>query len=495
MPPRKKRNSASPVSVTDRIGALPDSILYHVLSFLPAQAAVRTCVLARRWRYLWRYTTGLRIVGLEEEGDYMVKDLHKFVEHLLILRERTDLDTVQIKFSEFCEEDQPCVNLWVRFAVMCKVRTFTLHISDEHLYLDDLPLVSRHLRTLDLAGVALQKSFLDFASCPALENLNMSYCTIFAGKGPTHKVEMKGSYSSVEGPAAISEHLNMVEVKCNVVDEKILKVLKFLTAFNIQHAETILVSRKLEAYILGTKEKPEEENSKEGQKWRTTNALVRAWLLSSLSPQIAKQVERIKEASEIWCLLKGTYSGDGNEMLACRVQRELQELSQGERSVVDYVSQLKKLWSDLDFYDSIELECGKCVEKFSKWTERRRVRDFLNGLNSRFENRRAALYGIGKLPSLEQAISAIMSEETRLNLEATGASTQGISERRSALYAAEGANYQRIGTNTHDKKCFECGSPRHLKFACPELVGGGRGRGQDWRGRGQDWRGRGQEWR
>ncbi|KAM0913673.1 hypothetical protein ACQ4PT_012019 [Festuca glaucescens] len=181
MPPRKKRNSASPVSVTDRIGALPDSILYHVLSFLPAQAAVRTCVLARRWRYLWRYTTGLRIVGLEEEGDYMVKDLHKFVEHLLILRERTDLDTVQIKFSEFCEEDQPCVNLWVRFAVMCKVRTFTLHISDEHLYLDDLPLVSRHLRTLDLAGVALQKSFLDFASCPALENLNMSYCTIFAG--------------------------------------------------------------------------------------------------------------------------------------------------------------------------------------------------------------------------------------------------------------------------------------------------------------------------
>jgi hypothetical protein len=45
---------------------------------------------------------------------------------------------------------------------------------------------------------------------------------------------MKGSYSSVEGPAAISEHLNMVEVKCNAVDEKVLKVLKFLTAFNIR---------------------------------------------------------------------------------------------------------------------------------------------------------------------------------------------------------------------------------------------------------------------
>ena len=110
-------------------------------------------------------------------------------------------------------------------------------------------------------------------------------------------------------------------------------------------------------------------------------------LLSSVSPQIAKQVERIKEASEIWRLLKGTFSGVGNEMLACRIQRELQGLHQGEKSVVEYVSELKRLWSDLDYYDPVDLECGKCIEKFSKWTERKRVRDFLNGLNSKFENR------------------------------------------------------------------------------------------------------------
>ncbi|KAM0913670.1 hypothetical protein ACQ4PT_012018 [Festuca glaucescens] len=405
MPPRKKRNSAPPVSVTDRIGALPESILHHMLSFLPAQAAVRTCVLARRWRHLWRSTTGLRIGPLDyhDYGGADVEDLHKFMEHLLILRERTDLDTVQIQFDGFCEEDQPRVNLWVRYAVMCKVRALTVHIDCGDLDLDDLPLVSRHLRTLDLHGVVLHTSFLDFASCPALEDLNMNYCSIFGSnvssrslkhlgisycsydldcrihistpclvslkidhhsgrtpflenmaliesahvylckyskdaclnhasgvfcgannnackncvpieddcskecvllggissakhlellpengtfifardlkqcptftklktlllneywcegpdldplacilknspvlekltlqlfsKGPTHKVEMKGSYNSVEGPAAISQHLHMVEVKCNAVDEKILKVLKFLTAFNIR---------------------------------------------------------------------------------------------------------------------------------------------------------------------------------------------------------------------------------------------------------------------
>ncbi|XP_037437225.1 uncharacterized protein LOC119320042 isoform X2 [Triticum dicoccoides] len=259
-----------------------------------------------------------------------------------------------------------------------------------------------------------------------------------------------------------------------------------------EHAETILVSRRLEGYILGAIEKPADENSKEGQKWKMTNALVRAWLLSSVSPKIAKQVERIKEASEIWRLLKGTYSGVGNEMLACRIQRELQGLSQGDKSVVEYVSELKRLWSDIDYFDPVEMECGKCIEKFNKWTERRRVRDFLNGLHPKFENRRAALYGSGKLPTLEQAISAIISEETRLKLEAASSVTQGIMHRRSALYATEGGNYQKPVSNIVERKCFECGEPGHLRSSCPELMGAGRGRGQDWRGRG---RGRGFEGR
>jgi hypothetical protein len=252
-----------------------------------------------------------------------------------------------------------------------------------------------------------------------------------------------------------------------------------------EHAETILVSRKLEGYILGTIKKPMEEDSKEGQKWKVTNALVRAWLLSSVSSQIAKQVERIKEASEIWRLLKGTFSGVGNEMLACKIQKELQELSQGEKTVVEYVSELKRLWSDLDYYDPVEMECGKCIEKYNKWNEKRRVRDFLNGLHHRFENRRAALYGSEKLPSLEQAVSAIISEETRLKLEAAGPMVHGISQRRSALLAVGGGNYQKLGTTTYDRTCFECGQPGHLKANCPELIGGGRGRGQVWRGRGR----------
>lgn len=43
-------------------------------------------------------------------------------------------------------------------------------------------------------------------------------------------VELKGSYNSMERPSTISEHLNIVEVKCDVVDEKIIKIMKLLCA-------------------------------------------------------------------------------------------------------------------------------------------------------------------------------------------------------------------------------------------------------------------------
>jgi hypothetical protein len=38
----------------------------------------------------------------------------------------------------------------------------------------------------------------------------------------------------VERPTKISEHLNIVEVKCQGVDKRVLKVLKFLCTFNIR---------------------------------------------------------------------------------------------------------------------------------------------------------------------------------------------------------------------------------------------------------------------
>uniref|UniRef100_A0A0A9F6V3 F-box domain-containing protein n=1 Tax=Arundo donax TaxID=35708 RepID=A0A0A9F6V3_ARUDO len=104
------------------IDALPDEVLQHVLSFPTAQEAVRTCVLARRWRHLWRSIPVLRVAAhgcLDQQG---VNKLNKFVSYRLLLRDPSALlDVCDVKICAFDQGgDAPQVDLLVVCALFLK---------------------------------------------------------------------------------------------------------------------------------------------------------------------------------------------------------------------------------------------------------------------------------------------------------------------------------------------------------------------------------------
>ncbi|WVZ53788.1 hypothetical protein U9M48_004684 [Paspalum notatum var. saurae] len=176
-----RRREAPPVSGSrGSIDSLPDEALQHILGFLVAPEAVWTSVLARRWRHLWKFATGLRLgyLGEKDEEKPAVKERREFVDHLLLLCGGSPLDMCEFRFAEFDSDDEPRVNLWVRHVILCKVQVLKLHItlSDDRLVLDDLPLVSQHLTRLDLSSVRLHSAFLNFSSCPALKHLELVGC-------------------------------------------------------------------------------------------------------------------------------------------------------------------------------------------------------------------------------------------------------------------------------------------------------------------------------
>ncbi|XP_066342649.1 putative F-box/LRR-repeat protein At3g44810 [Miscanthus floridulus] len=161
------------------IDALPDGVLGHILGFLPAPEAVRTCVLARRWRHLWRTATRLRVGNCSEYDGTSVKEQREFVDHLLLLRGSSPLDICEFGIGELHSGDESRVNLWFRHVVMCRARVLRLHVFGHmFLELDDLPLVSQHLTKLYLCSVRVQNSFLNFSSCPALEHLELVDCDL-----------------------------------------------------------------------------------------------------------------------------------------------------------------------------------------------------------------------------------------------------------------------------------------------------------------------------
>jgi hypothetical protein len=193
------------------IEAMPDGILEHILGFLPAPESVRTCVLARRWRHLWRFATGMR-VGCGGDDDFLtpVKERREFMDRVLLGGE-SPLHTCEFKLGEFQHEDVPRVNHWLRHAMMRKVRVFSLNMSPgeaptPYLELDDQPLASQHLTRLDLSYVQARNSFLDFSSCPSLENLVLRYCEFWSATKISSKSVKDLAIISCEITASISEH-------------------------------------------------------------------------------------------------------------------------------------------------------------------------------------------------------------------------------------------------------------------------------------------------
>ncbi|XP_044415080.1 putative F-box/LRR-repeat protein At4g13960 isoform X3 [Triticum aestivum] len=110
----------------DRISALPDELLQYMMSFLLSRDAVRTCVLARRWRMLWKSVPSLRIDDPESYHGATGSSL--FVNELLRLRDPTPLNTCDIRSgcqetanTNWAKEAFRHMEPWLLYALSCQV--------------------------------------------------------------------------------------------------------------------------------------------------------------------------------------------------------------------------------------------------------------------------------------------------------------------------------------------------------------------------------------
>ncbi|KAE8820955.1 hypothetical protein D1007_00984 [Hordeum vulgare] len=186
--PRRAAGSRGRVAVKpDRLSALPDALLHHIMSSLKAWEVVRTCVLARRWRHLWASAPclDLRVRHSSGRDADPPEEFRDFVHRLFLLRDASaPVGTLRLRSSDgdagFTEDD---ASAWIRAAINRNARVIHLagHRSESEVAsLDRVPFVSCHLKVLKLSYARLDHRFLGQLSsgCTFLEELDLKDCLV-----------------------------------------------------------------------------------------------------------------------------------------------------------------------------------------------------------------------------------------------------------------------------------------------------------------------------
>jgi hypothetical protein len=180
----------------DRLSDLPDSLIHSILSFLDSRQVVRTSVLSRRWRHLWRAVpcVDFDLTLFCRKTYYELNNISKeewqpfeeFGNNLSLLNSAASLDKLRIHVPALDYNDRQQVteacSRWIQRGVQCSPAVIDIHMGFSYRSADwFFPILgsnSSRLTSLHLCGVKLGASFSEelCSGYPLLEELRLVRC-------------------------------------------------------------------------------------------------------------------------------------------------------------------------------------------------------------------------------------------------------------------------------------------------------------------------------
>ncbi|XP_074290309.1 uncharacterized protein LOC141617038 [Silene latifolia] len=150
--------------------------------------------------------------------------------------------------------------------------------------------------------------------------------------------------------------------------------------------------------------------------WQSTNALVTMWIFNIIDSGIRNQIVLRPEAKQVWSDIKNRFS-QVNESRIYQLQADLLACRQGPtESLVAYYGRMTAIWNSISDLDALSTcSCNPCqcdwLTLITARREKKRVCDFLIGLDDRFANTRSQIIGINPLPSLDLVYNRLLQDE------------------------------------------------------------------------------------
>lgn len=181
--------------------------------------------------------------------------------------------------------------------------------------------------------------------------------------------------------------------------------------------EISLGSKRKLGFVMGTIPKSTDD-AVQADLWETCNSLVIAWLTSNVSSTIQKYVMFMPTASLIWANLETRFALT-NGSRKYKLNKELYEIRQHNKSVNDYYTSLRIIWEELDAMTTLPAvsnpttEVKTLLETIALQREETKLFQFLNGLDESYNPQRGQLLMLSPLPSVETASAALQQEEAQ----------------------------------------------------------------------------------
>lgn len=139
---------------------------------------------------------------------------------------------------------------------------------------------------------------------------------------------------------------------------------------NWKRSMTIALSARIKlGFVDGSLPKPE-STSTSFKSWFRCNDMVISWILGVFSKSIGQTVIYCNSAYQMWCELEERYGvSNGSQLFG--LQKDLNDMSQGNKNIADYFTKMKMLWDDIDSLALIPIFSCRCkcgaTQKASKF--------------------------------------------------------------------------------------------------------------------------------
>ena len=230
----------------------------------------------------------------------------------------------------------------------------------------------------------------------------------------------------------------------------------------------VLEAKNKLGFIDGTITKPSSEEPDLLRLWSRNNSTIIAWIMNSVSKEIASSLLLGGTARDIWNDLKDRFQ-QSNGPRIFQLRREFVNLSQEQNSIGVFFTRLKSVYQDLcEFKPECTCACvcgGKA--KLNEFAESEYVMQFLMGLNETYTHARGQVLLMEPIPPISKVYAMLTQEETQRSI---GLDTFSQTDQSNSLAMASRDDQKKFKPKEHPM-CTHCKMLGHTVDKCYKIHG------------------------